>query len=365
MSVGIYVHIPMCIRKCPYCDFYSVKHNEKLAKDFTASVIREITSCEYSGVKVDTVYFGGGTPTVLSSKQLVSILDAVKVSFDVCEDAEITIEANPSSVDAVKLNELRNNGFNRISFGVQSANDNELSCLGRLHDFGNAEKAVYDASKAGFDNISCDLMIGTPKQTSESLSKSIDLLSMLPITHISAYLLKIEQGTAYDCDKIKELCADDELMATLYLEAVNKLSRHGFKQYEISNFSKGAKRSRHNMKYWTLDDYLGFGPSAHSFYNGVRFYNVSDIVGYIKGNNIRCVEDLAPNELEEYTMLSLRLSDGLDFSKYESLGGDKERLMMFADELLEQGLAEKTGDSIWLTPRGFLVSNIIINKILQ
>lgn len=365
-NLGIYIHIPFCKRKCPYCDFYSLAESEDIKADYVSALIKHIRSFKDKALTADTVYFGGGTPTALDASQLADILSAVKDSFTLTQDCEITTEANPCTVDFDYLKKLYDSGFNRISFGVQSAQENELSSLGRLHTFGQAENAVISAQSAGFDNISCDLMIGIPGQTQDSLCDSIDKLSALGITHISAYMLKIEKGTAFDCDAIRQSVANDDEAADLYLKAVEKLSSNGFEQYEISNFCRRSRISKHNYKYWILSDYLGFGPCAHSYFEGKRFFFERDISGYIKNpDSVLRIEDDNPDKLCEYTMLSLRLSSGISRDEFIMLGGNPDRFDKVSKMLVCASLAEYTDSGVRLTPQGFLLSNSIILKFLD
>lgn len=364
-DLGIYIHIPFCVRKCPYCDFYSCISDSSIKSKYVKSLIADIVSYKDRRLSADSVYFGGGTPTSLTSAQLCGILDAVKESFSLSDDCEITTEANPCTVDFKYLCELRQAGFNRISFGVQSAVDSELVSLGRLHSYEQAENAVLQAQKAGFDNISCDLMIGVLGQTEDTLAYSADKLCSLPITHISAYMLKIEDGTPYDCESIRNSIVTDDTQADLYLSAVKRLSENGFIQYEISNFCKDGRMSRHNMKYWKLCNYIGFGPSAHSFFEGRRFYNERDINGYIADrSSVFRIEDNSPDAFCEYTMLSLRLSEGISRNRYVSLGGSQKKFDSLSKKLVQEGMAKSNGDRFCLTPKGFLLSNSIILELL-
>ncbi len=333
--------------------------------EYTDALCRDIKETGRRSIDVDSVYFGGGTPTVMPDKYLSRILNTVKYCFNVAEDSEITVEANPGTVDYDSLIALRSSGFNRISFGIQSASDSELRSLGRAHSFEKAREAVLSAKDAGFDNISCDLMIGTPCQTEKSLIKSVDIMCSLPIVHISAYMLSIEKGTPFDCERIRSISADSDMTAELYLSAVKRLEENGFEQYEISSFCKNGMRSRHNMKYWLRDEYYSFGASAHSFVSGVRYYYESDILSYIKAPQA-CIrtEDGSPNELEEYTMLSLRMTDGLNVNRFALLGGDADRLAKLADELEKHGMGLFGNGILRLTPKGFLVSNGIICALL-
>ena len=240
---ALYIHIPFCISKCSYCDFYSVCYTKQQTELYVNAVLRNIRHYGSKDIKAETVYFGGGTPSLLTAEQISRILNEIKDSFTLADDAEMTLEANPSTLSSEKLCGLREAGINRLSIGVQSMNNDELKFLGRLHSAERAEKAVMDAVKAGFENISCDLMIALPEQTSDSLSYSINRLSELPIQHISAYILKVEEGTPFDCDEIKNIIPDEDETAELYnkylyeaekLKKVHFLGRLGdYKYYNM------------------------------------------------------------------------------------------------------------------------------------
>lgn len=362
---GIYIHVPFCKRKCPYCSFYSVEYDEGLAEAYVLALKRNIEKYKGEAVFVDTVYFGGGTPSLLKPMQIFSILKSIRDSFVLSPDTEITMEANPSSVDFDKLCSYRNVGVNRISFGVQSACDSELMALGRLHDYELAENAVSNAKRAGFNNISCDLMIGTPRQTMESLLNSARTVCSLPVNHISAYMLKIEEGTMFDCDWVKSNVADEDTVCDMYENLIHVLKINGFYQYEISNFARPGFKSRHNTKYWLGESYLGFGPSAHSYFGGKRFFVPSDVYEFVSGD---CQEEIIseenPDKVEEYIMLSLRLTEGISFLKITQLGGRADEIYRKAQIFKGSGLMDVTEEGIKLTPKGFLVSNSIIAQLL-
>lgn len=362
---GIYIHVPFCKRKCPYCDFYSVEEDKGLMEAYICALKRNFNRYKKEAVICDTIYFGGGTPSLLEPFEIGEILASIKKNFVVTDNAEITIEANPSSLDFEKLKEYRRLGVNRISIGVQSANDSELSALGRLHDFEMAEQSVISAKEAGFDNISCDIMIGTPRQNTENLLDSIRIISKLPIKHISAYMLKIEEGTMFDCDWVKANVADEETVCEMYEKLVLVLEGNGFYQYELSNFSKPGFVSRHNLKYWTGEPYLGFGPGAHSYFNGKRFFVSRDVYEFISSDfQEEIIEDDDPDKAEEYLILSLRLKEGLSFLKYTQLGGDSQRVYNKAEIFEDAGYLVRTEEGISLTTKGFLVSNGIIAELL-
>ena len=358
---GLYIHIPFCKRKCPYCDFYSLDNqNEDIFTAYVSRLCEEAKSYKDKKISVDTIYFGGGTPSILSYSQIGTILNAVKESFNVLDNAEITLEANPSSVDFNKLEGYREVGINRISFGIQSACDDELKRLGRLHSFDEAKRAVKNARDAGFKNISADLMIATWGQTKESLKRSVVNIAGLGVEHISCYILKIEDNTPYAKMNIS-LPVEDEC-AEYYLLASKLISDLGYKQYEISNFAKEGFESRHNLKYWQGEEYIGLGASAYSYYGGVRYHNKRDLFSYLKGDNIKQTDEDEINKAEEYLALSLRLSEGISVKKYVSFGGDFGILKRA--EAIPKGLIKTDGDQISLSREGFLVSNEIIARLL-
>lgn len=354
MYRGLYIHIPFCKRKCPYCDFYSVE-NVGFTEDYTSAVIRNIKA---KNISVDTVYFGGGTPSLMTAKQIYSILSAVS---SVSNNAEITMECNPCSVDEKYLSEIFSAGVNRLSFGVQSLSDKELSALGRLHNSEMAVNAIKSAYKVGFRNISADIMLATAYQTEKTLAETIEKLSFLPINHVSAYMLKIEQGTPYyTSEKIHQLIPDEDETADMYLEAVSMLEKSGFAQYEISNFAQKGYESRHNLKYWRCDEYYGIGPSAHSFINGERKACHPSVESFISDEiQQEYVTDSSGGTLEERVMLGLRLTqEGISFS---AVSQEKRARL----EMLEKhGLLRINNDKIALTPNGCLVSNEIIAELI-
>lgn len=344
-NIGLYIHVPFCVKKCPYCDFYSVPHSGWKTKDYEAAVIRNI---KRYGLQYDTVYFGGGTPA-LFPYQIGKILEAA----DYTEDAEITVECNPDSVDECALLYLRKSGVNRLSFGVQSLSIEELSALGRTHHPERAKAMIRLAAKLGFENISADLMLGIPHQTEQSLSRTIAELCELPITHVSAYILKIEPNTVFG-KKPPEL-PDEDVQAALYLQAVELLEAGGFAQYEISNFAKPGYESRHNLKYWRCEEYVGIGSAAHSYYGGKRYAVPRSLAKFLE-NEAQPEEptDDAPDREEERIMLGLRLTEGIPLTSELA-----ERLA-----LIPKHLYKTENGRVALTPEGFLVSNEIISLLI-
>lgn len=358
--VGIYLHIPFCKQKCPYCDFYSVVSDDALMDRYVDALIAEIKTAPK--VVADSLYLGGGTPILLGADRLCRLLDAVTTQFAL--SGEITLEANPNATDYPTLKTLRQAGYNRISFGVQSTSAQELGELGRLHDKNQAIQAVLLAKKAGFTDISVDLMIGTPKQTLPSLLQSVDILTKLPITHLSAYLLKVEARTPYA--KMTLDLPDEDTVTDGYLAVVARLKQRGLLQYEISNFAKEGFESKHNLKYWQGKPYLGFGPAASSFFDGKRTTHTRDLQSYLQDPaSTVVVEETSVDGLQEAVLLGLRLSAGVDFSALQAqYGFDLQAVRARMMRYQSAGYAIITGNHMRLTPQGFLLSNSIITDLL-
>lgn len=367
-TFGLYIHIPFCKAKCPYCDFYSVKFTEEQANAYTEAVLRALRQAPQQDGIVDSIYFGGGTPVLLGAERLLSMVMAAKQCFPVSEDCEITLEANPSAMTMEELLKLREGGFNRISIGVQSAVDDQLKALGRLHSAAQARESVELCRIAGFDNISVDMMLGTPGQTEEAVLSFCDNFCPL-VEHISAYLLKVEEGTPFGHQHMERFCPDEERSADLYLFAVQELAKRGFEQYEISNFAKNGLYSRHNTRYWDCSEYLGIGPAAHSFWQGERRYFERDLEGFLSANNPWNLWqfDEKGGDFFEYAMLRLRLTEGLLFAdcaqRYPDI--DLSQLKGQAMELQKHELAVIDENHISLTVDGFLVSNSAIWRLLE
>ena len=342
MGAGLYFHIPFCRFKCPYCDFYSVKYEKELAEKYTNRLIEEIK--KYNG-SFDTIYFGGGTPSIIEPELLGKIITVSKNQFDISENAEITVECNPSKNLERDFEKYAQYGINRISIGMQSARNEERFALGRSAGQAEVMKAVNDAKKAGITNISLDVMLGTPKQTLESLDETLEFIHRANVTHISAYMLKIEKGTKFFELKDRLALPDEDTTAEMYLKTIDELKKLGFNQYEISNFSKPGYESRHNLKYWLLEDYLGIGASAHSMWKGKRFYYDS---------NFNLIDDGNGGSKEERIMLGLRLNSGID----------KALIKKDYGKFLKMGLMTDKGEKIALTPKGMLVSNFIISELI-
>lgn len=361
-SLGIYIHVPFCAKKCAYCDFYSENYRKNTVSQYVEAVIRNLKAYSDKSRLTDTVYFGGGTPSLLSPEQIKIILDTVENNFVLSEKPEITLETNPNTVNFNKLEELRHAGINRLSIGVQSMIDDELKFLGRTHSADRAEKAVIDAYRAGFENISCDVMIALQNQSADSLEYTLDKITSLPIQHISGYILKTESGTPFDCDEIKNSLPDDDLTAELYIKMTETLKNKGFHQYEVSNFALKDFESRHNCRYWKCLDYIGIGPSAHSCNNGKRFAVERNLNEFIS-NEVQkvTITDEHPCTFEEYAMLRLRLTEGLDLNAFPE---HKDSILKKIPALIKSGYINYNNDNISLTPNGFLVSNSVIEYLV-
>lgn len=357
MQAGLYVHVPFCVRKCPYCNFYSVPAKPELLETYTEAVCRNLRAYG-TDAAMDTVYFGGGTPSLLSSKQIGRILDTVAEQFSLSAHAEVTLEANPATVTREQLQQLRRCGVNRLSLGVQSLNAGQLQRLGRLHTAQEAIETVELAAAVGFENISCDLMLALPGQTAAELEQTIQQLTALPIVHVSAYLLKVEPGTPFALQHVAESCPNEDMAADLYLQTVAQLEQAGFLQYEISNFARPGFESRHNCKYWHCEPYLGIGPSAHSCWNGARFAVPPSVEIFLQAPVQETeLEDAEPCTREEQIMLGMRLTEGVPAVWLAEK-------MPLVERFCQAGFLRKRDDRIAFTPKGFLVSNTILAELL-
>ena len=355
--LGIYIHIPFCEKKCSYCNFYSISITDEIKEKYINALIEEIKFYGKEEKTIDSLYFGGGTPSILSLKDIEKIMFCLKNSFKFSENIETTIEINPNTATLNKLKHYKKLGINRISFGVQSFIDIELEKLERTHNKKIAIKAIENAISCGFKNISIDLMLGIPLQTKESLFKTLETATNFKISHISLYQLKIEPNTKFFKFPPKNLMSPDSV-ANLYLLACEFLESKGFKQYEISNFAKENKESIHNLKYWTLKDYLGFGPSAHSFYNNERFYHEDSLIDYIK-NPLKTTKEEKNLEFE-WLILNLRLKKGISIKDLKNKNFYTKDFEQKILKLKKEGLAEIKNNRLTLTPKGMLLQNSII-----
>ncbi len=372
--LGIYIHIPFCASRCAYCDFCSTADRGDLIPGYQQALIRHMreTAGRMQRYLVDTVYFGGGTPSWYGAERLAELFGEIKELFRVRMDGEVTLEANPDSVTERDLRLLRKAGFNRISIGAQTANDEILRFLGRRHTWAQVEEAVSAARAAGFDNISLDLIYGLPSQTREDWADTLSRAMALQPRHLSCYGLKVEEGTPLWAYRDSPSLPDDDAQADLYLYAVDTLAAAGYAQYEISNFARQGYASRHNLKYWNQEEYLGFGASAASWLSGRRFTLMPDVEGYIAairsgGELVSELEDVSLYEqASEYVMLRMRTARGMDPEEYESRYHNSfEPLEKLMESYVRLGLARQTGKRWRFTPKGFLLSNRLIGELLD
>lgn len=371
---GIYIHIPFCKSFCGYCDFYSITDNS-LMDDLVQSVIREasLRSSYLEGETVETLYFGGGTPSLLGPAATARLISELKRNFPISDDPEITFEINPDDVYEGMFGELKKAGINRISLGVQSWDDKRLRYLGRRHDSAQSARALEMVFREGIKNVSVDLIYGVPGMTTADLKADLEKTFTFPVTHLSAYHLTVEEGTRFGrmkkAGKLKE--TDEEISASMFSLLGRICGEHGFMHYEISNFAREGYISRHNSSYWKQVAYLGLGPSAHSFDGRSRQWNVSDVRKYIKAisnGEIPCErEDLDRiTVFNEYVMTSLRTMWGIDLTHVEEFY-DKELhdyLVNLSGKYIRYGLMKREKNTLVLTDQGRMISDNIIAELL-
>ena len=387
---GLYVHIPFCATKCPYCDFNTYAGIESQMEPYLAALRKEIElwGAVLGGPRLETVFFGGGTPSYLPPGSLGMLLDAVRGSFGLAVEAEITAEANPDDLCAEKLASLLEAGVNRLSIGVQSLDDDLLRLLGRRHSAGEALEAFTTARSAGFDNVSIDLMYGLPDQTLEQWGATLaTALGMRP-SHISMYCLTLEGGTPMERDAAagRIPVPDGDLAADMYLMAEVQTAEAGYRHYEISNWAIPGRESRHNLLYWRNRPFLGVGPGAHSYLDGHRFHNIRSPREYIRRlesgepraqpggrlfDSIPVVEGAEPVdrglEMAETMMMGLRLDTGIEPALFAARFGESpgEAYGEVIEEMEDDGLLEAGNDRIVLTPRGRLLGNEVFGRFFQ
>ncbi len=377
--LGLYIHIPFCRSKCEYCDFCSfVPNSEAVIEHYVDALILQMEdwSDKCRGREIDSIYMGGGTPTFLSVKHLSRLFNAIYDNFHVSRGAEISIECNPATADFKSLRKIRRLGVNRLSIGLQSANENELAALGRTHTYRDFETTFEDARRAGFDNISVDVMYGIPEQTDRSFTKTLSLVTSLSPEHISLYALKIEENTPLAKRRGTLALPDEDTEYGMYVKAVGYLAEKGYERYEISNFAKRGFACLHNLKYWHCDEYLGLGASAHSYFDGERFAATRSVRDYIDGleiinNNIQVIVSSdktdSKESMEEYVMLGMRLEEGISTAEFEARFGVPfaEKYGRRLDAYIRDGFVEKTDGCYKFTSAGMFVSNYILSEILD
>ena len=379
-DMGLYVHIPFCKQKCMYCDFPAYQNLQDYYETYVYALVQEIDLwvTEHPESKfrpIDTIYFGGGTPTELSIQQLQMIVDKIKSTFTITDDCHMTIESNPGEVDLQYLTKLVNLGFNRISFGVQTFDDKALTMLHRSHNGEKAKQAVYDAKEAGFTDINIDLIYGLPRQTLEDIQHNLDIVKDLPINHISTYGLQVEVGTYlyHLVDKNLISISSETIDESMYDMMMAGLKDLGFERYEISNFSKDNSYSRHNLKYWHYVDYLGFGAGAHSFYDGVRRSNNRNVMPYIQAVDRYTMPTIDTETItveraqEDFCFLALRTKWGLNEHTFKKRFGISV-VNLFGttlNDLVSKDLLEYENDSYHLTAEGAKHGNYVFSQFIR
>jgi oxygen-independent coproporphyrinogen-3 oxidase len=389
--LGLYVHIPFCASKCGYCDFYSVRAAPGTHEAYTNALIKQMR--EYSpaarGKLIDSVYIGGGTPTHIGIELLLSVIKNLKSNFEFSKSCEFTIETNPASIDLKGLKKLYKAGANRLSIGLQSANEAELRLLSRAHTFEEFSICYENAREAGFDNINIDVMYGIPGQSPKSFYETLKKAAQKKPAHISAYGLKIGPDTPFgkNLEKLQKILPSEESERAMYFMCIELLGKGGYNHYEISNFAKSGRECRHNLKYWKCEPYLGLGPGAHSYFSNTRFSFKKDIREYVKNfnydkNKLQKLDifdlekyslfdehaEIKPNErLGEYVMLGFRLSSGIDKSSFAKLFGMDFEAMYLKKiaPFIESGHIVKTDAGYAFSAEGMFVSNHILAKIVD
>jgi len=376
MSLGLYIHIPFCLSKCPYCDFNSIVIDSDLAAEYVKSLAKEIQifSQGQTGIMaVETIYFGGGTPSILKTSQLSEILETIFNSFEVKPDAEISLEANPGTLTKEKARKIRDLGFNRVSLGVQSFRDEELKILGRAH---NSEQAIKSNKilREYFNNLSLDLIFGIPGQSLKTWRENLNRALKLKPEHLSVYSLTIEEGTPfhYLWRQGKLSLPDEEETRKMYLESINLLKAQGYRQYELSNFTRKGFECQHNLSYWQGKEYIGFGAGAHSYLQGARWGNVKQIKKYVEGYKketsiIDFKEKLTLSQkINEFILLGLRMMEGIDLKKLkEDLNFDLENEKKEEiTGLIKRRFLKRGKNNLRLTRKGILVADSIIQKLV-
>ena len=376
-ELGIYIHIPFCKQKCFYCDFCSFANKNEMQEKYVEAVINEIKNITHKEkYTVTTIYFGGGTPSILNSEYIKNILQEIESSFKILDDAEITIEINPGTVNEEKLKKYKEYGINRLSIGLQSANDKILKNIGRIHDYKQFEETFFYARKCGFKNINVDLMIGLPTQSIEDVKQTLEKIIQKNPKHISVYSLIIEEGTIIEklINENKLQLPDEETERIMYWTVVNELKENGYNQYEISNFSKKTYESKHNTNCWKQKQYIGLGTSAHSYLNKKRYSNTNNIEEYIKNiqeNNISKnitihEEQTEESTMNEYMLLGLRMIQGININDFKQKFKTDPTIKYkeILEKLQKENLIQITKTSIKLTKQGIDFGNIVWEEFI-
>ena len=377
MRSGIYVHIPFCTRNCHYCHFVTAPFNREITERYKSSLVKEIALYEGNAentVQVDSIYIGGGTPSLLDAENVEEILQACRDHFSVSEDCEISLETNPDTLQKEKARSYSKAGVNRISVGVQSFHDRELEAIGRLHTVDSVTESVSILRETGFDNINLDLLLGVPLQTPESWRENLQKIPEYGFTHVSVYMLDLDEpcrlSSAVSDGSVT--VAEDDVVADLYLETIDILDSYGYQQYEISNFAKPGYACRHNLKYWMREPYIGFGLASHSFDGCSRYANLRDMKKYFQALDAFCLpvewrKSLGKKEaLAETLFLGLRLNKGIRWTLLKQKYGESclQEYEDFLRRLCNEGLVKWVNSTVKLTPNGMLLSNEIFQHFV-
>ena len=368
--VGLYVHIPFCLKKCAYCDFCSFINADFSQKsEYIDALCKEIDNYKNRGITLDTIFFGGGTPSLLSGDEFVKIAEHIRSAFSISDNLEFTIEANPKTLTRENLAAYISAGVNRVSLGLQSANPNELSALGRIHNYDEFFESYELIRECGIENINVDLMYGIPEQTKDSFLSTLEKVASLSPEHISVYGLILEEGTPlFESIENYSMPTEDEECDMYYL-AADFLRAAGYSHYEISNYAKDGYECRHNLKYWHCEEYIGAGLAAHSYFDGKRFGNTTDRYAYLDGKcGIIATDECEDRDSLSYelVMLGLRLSEGFSRDEYKNITGSDFLVGRECqiDKLIELGYLIVRDDRIALTEKGFYVSNTILTELI-
>ncbi|UOW68486.1 radical SAM family heme chaperone HemW [Paraclostridium bifermentans] len=375
--LGLYIHVPFCAQKCYYCDFNSYKINSNQKKEYLINIEREMKFYkeEFKDKCFDTVFFGGGTPSILTVSELKDLVNNIYKNFNIKNDAEITIECNPGTINREKLEAMKKMGINRLSIGLQATQNDHLKSIGRIHTYEEFEKNYYDALDIGFENINIDLMYALPNQKTQEWKDTLDKIIKLNPSHISAYSLILEEGTKlYDMYQNKEFeLLDEDTDINMYHYTIDTLKRHGYNQYEISNYSKENLECKHNIIYWKCDNYLGLGPGASGFIGDTRYSNIEDICEYNKCimQNIRPVSEeielTKKDKIEEFIFMGLRMNEGINIDVFkERFDTDFYDIYQeVMDKLIKRELVRFDGKNISLTQKGREISNSVFIEFLN
>ena len=375
--LGLYIHVPFCAQKCYYCDFNSYKINSNQKKEYLINIEREMKFYkeEFKDKCFDTVFFGGGTPSILTVSELKELVNNINENFNIKDDAEITIECNPGTINREKLEAMKKMGINRLSIGLQATQNYHLKSIGRIHTYEEFEKNYYDALDIGFENINIDLMYALPNQKTQEWKDTLDKIIKLNPSHISAYSLILEEGTKlYDMYQNKEFeLLDEDTDINMYNYTIDTLKRHGYNQYEISNYSKENLECKHNIIYWKCDNYLGLGPGASGFIGDTRYSNIEDICEYNKCimQNIRPVSEeielTKKDKIEEFIFMGLRMNEGINIDVFkERFDTDFYDIYQeVMDKLIKRELVRFDGKNISLTQKGREISNSVFIEFLN